>query len=135
MNEELKKLDDTPAPTIALPSLDEIEAYVPVTTPMDKKTIKNAILKRLPEVKRINLVCKDEPNHRYALVLVCQLLHEVAIIIEDDFSMMMRHKDLMNLVDRFYDELQKRKKLTKTNKLPGDFFTNDKYSSFKPFQG
>lgn len=127
-------MTETPFPAIEAPTLDEIEQYVPVATPMDKKTIKNAILKRIPEVRKINLVCKDEKNHRYALVLVCQLLHETAIVIEDDFHMMMRHKDLMNLVDRLYSEIQDRKKLKKSNKLPGDFFTNDKYTSLKPFQ-
>lgn len=116
---------EKPMPSIEIPTLDEIDEYVPVLTPMDKKTIVNAITKRLPEVKKIDLVEKDKANHRYQLVLVCQLIHEVAIIIEDDFNMMMRHKDLMNLVDRFYNELVDRKKGKKNNKLPANLFRDN----------
>lgn len=116
---------EKPIPSIEAPTLDEIDAYVPVLTPMDKKTIVNAIQKRIPEVKKIDLIDKDKANHRYVLMLVVQLLHETAIIIEDDFNMMMRHKDLMNLVDRFYNEIVDRKKLKKTNKLPPEFFRSN----------
>jgi hypothetical protein len=118
-------MTDKPIPAIQVPTLDEIDEYVPVLTPMDKKTIVNAITKRLPEVKKIDLVEKDKANHRYQLVLVCQLIHEVAIIIEDDFNMMMRHKDLMNLVDRLYNELVDRKRGKKNNKLPANFFRDN----------
>ncbi|MDE2100398.1 MAG: hypothetical protein KGL39_24310 [Patescibacteria group bacterium] len=126
--------EEKPIPAVELPTLDEIEEYTPVVTPMDKKTIVNAITKRIPEVRKIDLVDKDKPNHRYQLVIVCQLVHEVAIIVEDDFNMMMRHKDLMNLVDRIYEEIKSRKTGKKNNKLPADFLSNpEKYTSLRPF--
>lgn len=96
----------------------------PLDTPMDNKTIKNAILKRIPEVKRIQLVQKDAA--RFQIVMVCQLLHETTILIEDDANIFMRHNDLMNIVDRLYNELVDRKKLKKINKLPPHFFDSEK---------
>lgn len=116
------------------PTSDEIEVYSPVLTPMDKKTIVNAITKRIPTVRKIDLVAIDEANYRYEMVIVCELLHEVAIIIEDDFNMMMRHKDLMNLVDRLAEEVKARNRRQKTNKLPKNFFREDTGESIRKYQ-
>ena len=121
-------------PAIEIPTLDEIDEYVPVVTPMDKKTIVNAIQKRIPEVRKIDLIEKDKANHRYVLMLVCQLLTETAFLIEDDFNMMMRHKDLMNLVDRLYNEIVDRKKGKKSNKLPANFFHSDEHVVLRKYQ-
>ena len=113
---------------LIFPTLDEIDEYVPVTTPMDKKTIVNAITKRIQEAREIDLV-----GHQ--LVVVCQLAHETAIIVEDDFNPMMRHRDLMNVVDRLADEVAKRKKRLKTNKLPHDFFSSSEPLDLKKYAG
>lgn len=94
-------------------------------TPMDNKTIKNAILKRLPEVRRIQLIKVDDLG-KMQIVVVCQLLNETAIVVEDDANIFMRHKDLMNIVDKMWNEIVDRKKLRKTNKLPDDFFRTEK---------
>ena len=101
------------------------KAGKPLETPMDNKTIKNAILKRIPEVKRIQLVASGMDG-KFKIVCVCQLIHETAIIIEDDANIHMRHKDLMNIVDKLYNEIVDRKKMRKTNKLPADFFNSEK---------
>lgn len=96
----------------------------PLDTPMDNKTIKNAITKRIPECRKIQLVKIGELG-AMRIIVVCQLLHETAILIEDDANIFMRHKDLMNIVDKMYDELSKRKKLLKVNKLPANFFRSN----------
>lgn len=98
-------------------------------TPMDSKTIKNAILKRLPEVRRIQLVKKGELG-AMNIVLVCELPHETAILVEDNANIFMRHKELMNIVDNMYLELRSRKRLRKTNKLPADFFRSERQIAF-----
>jgi len=94
-------------------------------TPMDNKTIKNAIMKRIPEVRRIQLVKVGELG-RMQIVVVCELLHETAILIEDNANIFMRHKELMNIVDNMFIELKARKRLRKTNKLPREFLRTEK---------
>jgi isochorismate hydrolase len=116
-NKEIPTLDDILTPSGTNP----IDPYVPVLTPMDKKTIVNAIEKRIPEIKRIHLVEKMKEKEIYQLVLVCALKHETAIIVEDHFDMFMRHSDLMNVVDRLAEEVKLRKKKIKNNMLPASF--------------
>lgn len=95
---------------------------VQLDTPMDSKTIKNAILKRLPEVKRIQLIGRGDKGDM-AIVCICEIPNEKAsILIEDAANIFMRHKDLMNIVDNFYLELRARKRGRKSNQLPGNFF-------------
>lgn len=113
---------------------DVIDPYVPVLTPMDRKTIVNAIRKRLPEVRKITMVDLDKERHLYQLVLLCELKHETAIIIEDHFDMMMRHKDLMNLVDKFAEEIKARKLKRKTNMLPKNFLRENSDDLLRKFQ-
>jgi hypothetical protein len=112
---------------------DIIPEHKSIIRPMDKKTIINAIKKRIPEMKKASLVCIDEAGDKYNLVLVCELMDETAILIEDDFNMFMRHKDLLNIIDKFSEEIKKRKSKQITNKLPEDFFRNAGYNSFRPF--
>lgn len=99
-------------------------------TPMDNKTIKNAIMKRLPEVRRIQLVGKGDKGDMN-IVCICELPHETSILIEDQANIFMPHKDLMNIVDNLYLELRARRRLRKTNKLPASFFRSNDDISFK----
>lgn len=110
------------------------DEWKPILTPMDKKTIVNAITKRIPEVRKVDLVEINKALYQYQLVVVCQLVHEVAILVEDDFNMMMRHNELMNIVDNLSEELKKRKLLQKTNKLPENFFHDDGPTNLQKFQ-
>lgn len=96
----------------------------PLDTPMDNKTIKNAITKRIPECRRIQLI-KVGDLGAMQIVVICELLHETAILIEDNANIFMRHNELMNVVDNMYLELKRRKKLKKVNKLPANFFRSD----------
>lgn len=100
------------------------KAGKPLDTPMDGKTIRNAIQKRLPEVRRIQLVRSGEFGDM-KIVCVCELPHETAILIEDNANIFMRHKDLMNIVDNMHLELRARKRMRKTNKLPASFFRSN----------
>ncbi len=105
----------------------------PLDTPMDNKTIKNAIIKRIPECRRIQLVKVGELG-KMQIVVICELLHETAILIEDDANIFMRHNDLMNIVDNMALELKRRKKLKKTNKLPKEFFRSEKALAFSNYK-
>lgn len=96
-------------------------------TPMDNKTIKNAIQKRIPQARRIQLVRKGNLG-AMAIVVVCQADYpgeQAAILVENDANIFIRHAELMNIVDEMWSELQKRKRLHKTNQLPSGFLRSE----------
>lgn len=107
-----------------------------LATPMDNKTIKNAILKRIPEARKIQLVRIGDLG-KMQIVVVCEAnyLGETAcILVEDDASIFMRHKDLLNIVDNMHLELKSRKKLRKTNKLPRNFLRTGDHVDLRKYK-
>lgn len=78
----------------------------------DKATIRNAIMKRIPEIYLLHFLDGVKAIHIFALAKITDYHGDTFFvgIEEDNLPYHGSHKDCMNVVDRVYDEVQKYKR-------------------------